>query len=152
MLTNRQKMLLHRVPQALGVDDAQRRVIQRNVGGFHSAADTTASHEGFCAVMAFYEGRAGGTLDGFTAGYWQAAHQRNEAGGGHSTERLARRIRLLAAEMGWTLGDAEALLVSDHCSSGQAKRLDEAPAYWLSRLLDAMKAIAARQAGQGVRA
>ena len=145
-LTNKQKMLLHRVASQLGIDDEQRRIIQRNVGGFHSAADKTASHEGFAAVMAFYEDRAGGTLPGYTPAFWKAAHERNKARDGVSTDRLIWQIRRVAKTLGWPANRIDTFLHGPHMSSGAANNLETANAYWLHRLLDAMKTMAARRA------
>jgi len=149
MLTNPQKKALHAVARRLGIDDEQRHLIQRNIGGFHSAADRTASHDGFAAVMAFYEDRAGGCLHGNTAGYWAAAHARNEARDGDgSPDRLTWRIRRTAEQLGWTELDVEAFLASEHCSSGRFVRLADANAYWLRRCLDGLQAIARRRGGK----
>jgi len=145
MLTNKQKMLLHVVPGKLGIDDEQRRTIQRTVGGFESAADRKATHAGFAAVMAFYEDRAGGTLEGYTPSYWRHSHERNEAGGG-GQDRLVYLIRQQATQMGWSAADVEHFLSSKHCSSGLFGKLRQASNYWLSRCLDGMKAMAKRQA------
>ncbi len=145
-LTNKQKMLLHRVPAALGVDEAQRRIIQRNVGGFYSAADKTAGHVGFAAVMAYYEARSSGKLAGFTAGYWQAAHERNQQTG--STERLVWRIRQEAATLGWDDVRIEAFLSSDRMSSGACVSLTDASIYWLRKCLQGLIEIHKRARGE----
>ena len=144
MLTNKQKMLLHVAPGKLGIDAEQRRTIQRTVGGFESAADRKASHEGFAAVMAFYEDRAGGALESYTKGYWAAASRRHADGGG-ATDRLIHRIRRQADARGWSEVDVERFLASKHCSSGKHLSLASASTYWLSRCLDGMTAIHGRR-------
>lgn len=144
MLTNKQKKLLHMIPARMGIDNEQRRTIQRNVGGFESAADKAATHEGFVSVMAFYESRNGGRLSGYTEGFWTSANERN-AGGGGALSRLRWTIRNLAQKMGWTDTDCDTFLESKHCSSGTYDSLDHADRYWLGRCLDGMKAMAGRQ-------
>jgi len=138
-LSNRQKMLLHTVPKALGIDDDQRRMIQSNLGGFHSAADGTASREGFIAVMAFYEARAGGALDGFTAGYWRQADA--EASPADATRYHLRRI---AEEIDWPAGLLDRFIAGPHMSNGACTGIDDAPEYWLLRAIEALKVIKAR--------
>lgn len=144
-LTNKQKMLLHIAPARLGIDESQRRVIQRNIGGFYSAADRAASHAGFAAVMAYYEQRAGGRLEGYTPGYWQAAHDRNERG--ESTERLIWRIRRLAGPggLGMSGRQIDEFLAGPHMTNGQFNHLEEAPAYWLRKCLQGIIEIRKRQ-------
>ena len=88
MLTNGQKKALHLAARAAGVDEPARRLIQRNVGGFHSAADRTATRQGYIAVMAFYERACGGQLEGFTKGYWTAEDER-----ANPADALVFRIR-----------------------------------------------------------
>ncbi len=140
-LSNRQKAMLHWVPDALGISDAQRRLIQRNVGGFHSAADGTVTRQGFIAVMAFYEARSpGGRIRGFTAGYWAA-----EAAKAGPTDALLFACRRQAHRLGWDNATLEEFLAGRHMSCGQCGELATAPAYWLRRLLDALKAMADRQ-------
>ncbi len=144
MLSNKQKKLLHMIPAKLGIDSAERRVIQQNIGGFYSSADQTASHAGFAAVMAHYEAKAGGKLDYYTAGYWKG--QAGKADGQHGdTSRLLWRIRKEAERLNWEYpGDVEAFLASDHMSCGQYTSVDDCPVYWLTRTLDAMLAMIKR--------
>ena len=137
MLTRKQKMLLHTAAKSLGIDEAQRRVIQTNAGGFYSAADKTASREGFAAVMAFYEDRSGGRLDGFTAGYWRDAVAKNQRG--DDTDRLVWRIRREADALGWSAADTDAFLAGRHMSAGKVASVADASAYWLGKLLEALK-------------
>ena len=135
-LTNKQKALLHMAAEKLGIDEAQRRIIQQNVGGFFSAADRTAGHEGFCAVMAFYEDRSGGRLAGCTEGYWRDSHAKNA--GRVPTHRLIRRIDSEADLLGWTRLHVDNFLAGKHMTSGGHTSVQDAPAYWLRRLLQAL--------------
>ena len=75
MLTNGQKRALHRAARLAGIAEAQRRVIQVNIGGFYSAADRTVTRHGFIVVMAHLERLAAdrGEMVARTWGYWQAA-------------------------------------------------------------------------------
>ncbi len=98
-LTNGQKRALHVAARQAGIDEQQRRIIQRNIGGFHSAADKTASRQGFIACMGFYERRCGGALEGNTAGYWQGEDDR-----ANPTDSLVFACRKLAGRMGLSNG------------------------------------------------
>lgn len=138
MLTNRQKTVLHVVPAALGIDEPARRLIQRNVGGFHSSADKTATHEGLAAVMAFYERTAGGCLRGYTRDYWAKADAVK-----NPTDRLLWRVRRQAAELGITAAQLDAFVAGDHFTRGTFARVEDLPATWLRKLVEALKAIAA---------
>jgi len=140
-LSNRQKALLHSVPAALGIDEAQRRLIQQNVGGFYSAADRTCSRQGFIAVMAFYEQRSGGPLRGFTPGYWSA-----EDRDANPADALRYRVRRMAAEMGLPADELDRFIAGKHMSSGACAGLDDAGAYWLRSTIEALKVI--RRRGQ----
>jgi hypothetical protein len=141
MLSRKQKMLLHTMAAAAGVtEEADRRLIQRNIGGFYSAADSTAGREGFIAVMAHYEQLAGGTLPGFSPTYWTREDEQSSP-----TATLIWKIRKQAQYMGWTDTDVEKLLASKHMSGGAHAVLDMTPGYWLSRLYEALKNIAARR-------
>jgi len=133
MLSNGQKRALHAAARQAGLTEAERRLVQRNVGGFHSAADRTATREGFIAVMAFLEARCGGRLNGCGEGYW-----RGQDAAANPLDRLRWRIRREAEARGWTEADAEAFLASRHMSGGACRLLAEAPAYWLTRLLQAL--------------
>jgi len=139
-LTNGQKKALHSAARQAGLDEQERRLIQQNIGGFFSAADRSASREGFIAVMAFCEKRCGGCLAGCTVGYWSAQDaQANPLDG------LRHRLNHQAAAMGWSPGDVDRFLASEHMSSGLYGSVEDAPAYWLGRLLEALKAIASRR-------
>lgn len=140
----KQIKLLHVVPRNLGIDDPQRRLIQRNVGGFHSAADRTATREGFIAVMTFYEDRAGGRLDGFTAGYW-----RDEDASANPTDRITWRCRKEARDLGLSDGQLDAFVAGSHMSRGAYATLADCPAYWLRKVLQALVEIRRRRGQKG---
>ena len=141
-LSNKQKMLLHAVPNKLGIDQAQRRIIQWNVGGFYSAADPV-TREGFIAVMAHYELTAGGDLGelGFfsTPGYWKA-----EAAKALPSDGQRELLRRLAGQIGMTPASLDAFLAGPKMSSGACAGLADCPPYWLGRAIEACKAIGKR--------
>lgn len=85
--------LLHTAPRSLGIDDTQRRTVQRNVGGFESAADM--DFPALAKVLAFWESRG-----------WKDSRR-----GTHHWRKLAERADLLPMEnkimkladvLGWT--------------------------------------------------
>jgi hypothetical protein len=133
MLTDGQKRALHSAARELGLADPDRHNIQRNIGGFFSAADRTATRQGFIAVMAFYESLAGGRLSGSQPGYWQGQDAQ-----ANPTDSLVYRIRREAAALGWTDEGTNTFLASTHMSSGACTDLASASAYWLRRTLQAM--------------
>jgi len=135
-LSRKQKAMLHIVPSALGIDEAQRVIIQANVGGFTSAADPLASREGFVAVMAFYEDRAGGRLDGYSPGYWKQADR-----DATPADRLRWRVRRDAEALGLPAAQLDAFIAGPHMSNGGCTGVGDASAYWLGRTLEAIKAI-----------
>ena len=139
-LSNRQKMLLHVAASAAGADEAERRLVQQNVGGFYSAADKAVTREGFIAVMAFWEQRAGGTLDRFTEGYWQGQDAK-----ANPTDAVIHRIRTEAAALGLTPEQLDAFAAGKHMSNGRYQRLDQMPAYWLRKCLQALVEIRRRR-------
>jgi len=139
-LSRKQKMLLHTVPAAMGIDDHERRLIQRNVGGFHSAADKTCTREGFIACLAFYEDRAGGSLAGFTAGYWRGEDRK-----ANPTDAIAWRCRQEAQAMGLAADQLDAFVAGPHMSRGAYATLADCPAYWLRKVLEGLKAIRRRR-------
>lgn len=139
-LTNGQKRAVHAAARQAGVNDDQRRVIQRNVGGFHSAADLTATRYGYVQVMAVLEEFAGGTLRGNTPGYWLA-----EARAAQPDDALRFAIRRQQRLLGWSDEQLDAFVASDHMSSGACASVGAAGRYWLHRLLDALKAMRSRQ-------
>jgi len=138
-------MLLHVAASAAGVTEDERRLIQRNVGGFHSAADPTTTREGFIAVMAFYESRCGGALAGFTAGYWQ-----REDAKANPTDALIYRLRQEARSLGISDRQLDLFIAGKHMSGGACDSVETATAYWLRRCLEALKAIAKRAATRPV--
>ena len=142
-LTNGQKKALHLAARAAGVDEAARRLIQRNVGGFHSAADRTATRQGFIAVMAFYESRCAsgraGHLPGFTPGYWKGQDET-----ANPTDAIVFRIRREAKALGLNQARLNAFLAGPHMSSGAYDDVTACPAYWLRKLLEGLKAIRRR--------
>ena len=141
MLTTGQKRALHLAARAAGVDEPARRLIQRNIGGFHSAADRTATRAGFIAVMSFYEKRCGGHLAGFSKGYWAGEDER-----ANPADALVHRIRKEARALGMAEARLEQFLAGPHMSAGACRELATAPAYWLGKLLEGLKAIRRRTA------
>ncbi len=141
-LSRKQKMLLHAVPSRIGIDEAQRRIIQWNLGGFYSAADGV-SREGFIAVMAHYELTAGGTLANigfnFTRGYWKA-----EADKACPADGQREVLRRLAEQIGMAPAVLDAFLAGPKMSSGACSGLADCPPYWLGRAIEAAKAILKR--------
>ncbi len=141
-LSNKQKMLLHTVPAGLGITEAERRIIQRNVGGFFSAADKTCTRAGFVAVMAFYESRAPGRcLPGGTPDWWAAEAEKTPG----PNDSLIRKVRAEAFKLGWTEQQIMPFLCGKHMSNTAYQSINDAPRYWLIRLLEAIKAIRKRE-------
>ena len=140
MLTNGQKKALHAAAREARVPEEFRRTIQRRIGGFHSAADRTATRQGFIAVMAFYERIDGGKLTGFTPDYWRA-----EDAKAAPEDTLLFAVRRQARLMGWTEAELNRFLASAHVTGGELTEIATAPVYWLTRVLEALKAIARRK-------
>ena len=142
-LSRLQKMLLHTVPKCLGIDTAQRRIIQWNVGGFYSAADPTVSREGFIAVMAHYERACGGDLSTIGCrtgkGYWQREADKALPGDGQR-----QLLASLAGQIGMAPAVLDSFLAGPKMSSGACTGLADCPPYWLGRAVEACKAIAKR--------
>jgi len=127
-----------------GLDDAARRLVQANIGGAMSLRAPTWTREGYCALMAWYEGKcAGRTLPGFTAGYWTA-----QAHTVRPSDALGHRLRQAAAALGWDAATLDAFIAGPHMSRGAALDVASASLYWLTRCLEAVKAMA-RRAGTG---
>ena len=141
-LSRKQKMLLHAIPNKLGIDKAQRRLIQWNVGGFYSAADAV-SREGFICVMAHYEMTAGGDLGplgfNFSRDYWKA-----EADKASPADGQREHLRRLAVQIGMTPASLDAWLAGPKMSSGACTGLADCPPYWLGRAIEGAKAISQR--------
>ena len=139
-LTNRQKMAIHSAARQAGVNKEQRRIVQYNLGGFWSAADAHASHEGFVAAMAHFERIAGGNLRGNTAGYWGEQDRRK-----NPTDRLLWKVRQLAKPLHFTEQQLDQLVAGPHGTNGAYGRLADLPACWLRNIIEALKAIAKRK-------
>jgi hypothetical protein len=138
-LSNKQKAMLHQVPAALGVSDEQRRIVQFNVGGFRSAADFV-TREGFIAVLAFYERRAGGQLPGYSRGYWLAEDAR-----ANPTDAQVLLARRLAGQIGWTSDNLDSFVRGKKMTCGAYDGLEQLPGWWLNKVIEALKAIGKRQ-------
>jgi len=139
MLTNGQKKALHVAARRLGLPEDLRRAVQWNAGGFYSAADATASREGFIAVMAVYEAKAGGRLGGCTEGYWQAEDRK-----ANPSDGLRFLVRKAASELGMAPAAADRFIAGERMSRGGCDGVDDAPPYWLRRCLEAFKAMRRR--------
>ena len=143
-LTNGQKRAIHCAAREAGIDsrtdEDSYRLVLWNVGGFHSAADRTASRQGFIAVMAFFEQRAGGGLTGCTFDYWA-----DEDAKANPRDPIIYRIKRIAAGLGMDDQGIEDFMESRHMSSGAYRRLEDAPTRWLVKLLEALKAMQRRR-------
>jgi len=139
-LTNGQKRALHAAARQAGVTEMERRFIQRNLGGFHSAADRTATRLGFIRVMAHYEDACSGRLRGCTPRYW-----RSQADAARPGDALRFACRRQAEALGWPAERLDAFLAGPHMSGGRAASVAAAGPYWLHRLLDALNAMLARR-------
>lgn len=138
-LTSGQKQALHAAARQAGVDDNDRRMIMRNVGGFSSCADKTITRQGFIAVMAFLEKMADGQLKGSQRDYWLSQDR-----AANPTDALVHRLR---KEAGYIMMDDAALnafLASPKMSSGRYTDITQCPIYWLRRCIEAVKAMAKR--------
>jgi len=142
-LSRRQKQALHVAAREAGLNDDQRRMVQRAVGGFESAADDVPRHA-FIAVMAHLEGLAGGALRGFTPGYWAG-----EAARATPEDALRVRARRLGHEAGMDDDAIDRFLAGPHLSDGQAACVAAASVAWLRKLVDALQAMREREAGHG---
>ena len=138
-LSRKQKAVIHMAAQAAGYDDARRRIVQRTIGGFESCAGE-ATREGFIHVMAFFEAECRGQLPGYTPGYWRGECRRS--GPGTSLEFACRRE---AKALGWSDATLDAFMAGPKMSRGCYLRVAGASVYWLSRLLDGLKAIGKRR-------
>ena len=143
ILSPGQVRAVHAAARQAGLADEQRRVLMRNLAGVRSCKDRW-TRVGFQCVMAALEDLAGGRLRGNTSGYW-----REQADGATDADALRWRIGEEACALGWSLADVDAFLASRHMSCGRHRRLADAPVYWCSRVLDAVRAIKAR--GEAVR-
>lgn len=143
-LSKKQKMLLHTVPAALGISNEERILIQRSLGGFHSAADPTAGREGFIAVMAHYEARSPGQkIAGNTPGYWAAENKKVTSGEAGRQAKLAM-IYKAKLQLNWSYITLDNFLGGPRMSNGVFGHIDEASDYWLKKCLQALLAIIKR--------
>lgn len=141
MLTNGQKRALHAAAREAGIEEWARREIQQRIGGFYSAADRSASREGYIAVMAFYESRCGGRLSHSSPGYWAGEDAR-----ANPTDALAHKAVALARGLGLSPEQLDDWIAGPHMSSGAAPNVQDASAYWLRRAIEGLKAIGRRRA------
>lgn len=146
MLTNNQKQALHSAARLMGPDfsEAMRRSVQWHVGGFHSAADASASRLGFIACMAWYETEAAklGKQLAATAGYWADELAKAEKGDG-----LRHRLRAVARRLGWDAATLDRFIAGPRMSRGAAADAQTASTYWLWRAVNALQAMEKRSNG-----
>jgi hypothetical protein len=140
MLTIGQKKGLHSAARQAGYDDDARRMIQKNIGGFSSAADKTASREGYIAVMAFYEGHCNGQLNGCTPGYWASEDER-----ANPTDAITHRINCEAQALDMSPQQLDQFVAGKHMTDGKFDTLAACSAYWLHRVLQALLEIRKRR-------
>jgi len=145
-LTNGQKKALHAVARQAGLNNVAYRLVLRNLAGVDSAASPRWRREDFIMIMGLFEKGAGGQLKGNAPGYW-----RDELRLARPGDALRVRIRREAAAMGWTEGDLDRFVASNRMSSGQFASIDDAPAEWLVKVLEAVKAMKTREQGAGNR-
>jgi hypothetical protein len=142
-LSNKQKARLHQAAQAAGYTDKERyREVLQKEAGVRSSADLRITREGFIRVMAFFEGQCAGQLPRSSPGYWFGESMRADG-----TDSLRVAVERERTALGWSPETLEAFLAGPHLSAGKCPRLADATAYWLSRLLDAMKAMRKRDEG-----
>jgi len=143
-LTNGQKRAIHAAARQAGIDPRENedtyRLVLWNVGRFHSAADRQASRNGFIAVMAFFEEKAGGQLKRNTPGYWAA-----EDAKATPRDPIIYKIKQTASQLGLSSEQIDAFLAGPHCSSGQHESLADAPTRWCVKVLEGLKQILARR-------
>jgi hypothetical protein len=139
-LTNGQKKALHSAARQAGLSEIERRMLQKSRGGFESAAAEGWTRQGFIRVMAALETLCQGQVRGCSPGYWRDQERQATPGDG-----LRWRITQLAGELGFSSDQLDAFLSSRHMSGGKFLHLADAPVYWLTRLLDALKAIQSRR-------
>jgi len=139
-LTNGQKKGLHAAARQAGLDEAAYRLVLRNLAGVSSSTDARFTRISFITCMAFFEEAAGGTLRGCTPRYWQG-----EMESARPADGLLWRIRRDAKALGWDEADLDRFLASAKMSSGRHVSLAGAPAVWLVKVLQALKAMCGRQ-------
>ncbi|MFB3893249.1 MAG: hypothetical protein ACE15C_14630 [Phycisphaerae bacterium] len=145
-LSTGQKRALHAAARQAGFDDSapggieRRRMVMRTVGGFHSAADRTATREGYIHVMAYFEQLAGGCLRGCTRGYWTG-----QSKVARPADSLIWRIRRECERLGMSPEQLDRWIAGPHMSAGECKGLADAPEHWLRKIVEALKAIGVRR-------
>lgn len=142
-LSNGQKRALHAAARAAKLNDDQRRMIQKGIGGHLSAADAGWTRHEFISVMAHLERQyCRDQIPGYTPKYWQTELRKSSP-----ASSLAYACRCVAGELGWSDAELDAFLAGPRMSGGKCLRVADAPVYWLSRLLGALKAIRNRRDG-----
>jgi len=139
-LTAGQKKGIHAAARQAGFDEAAYRLVLRNLAGVSSSLDARFTRISFITCMAFFEETAGGTLRGNTPRYWQ-----REMEAARPADGLLWRIRSDAKALGWDEADLDRFLASAKMSSGRHASLADAPAVWLVKVLEALKAMRGRR-------
>ena len=139
-LTNGQKKALHSAARQAGLSDEHRHMVQRSIGGFDSAKAAGWTRQGFIRVMAYFEKAAGGALRGCTAWYW-----RGEAGPEHADDALRHAIRQAAAGLPEPMSPEQLDHFLARMSNGNSLAVEGASRYWLSKLLDGLRALSRRK-------
>lgn len=135
-----QKGLLHIAPDSLGVDDDERKLVQRNLGNAWSAADMDLA--GFVRVMAFWEQR--GWIDGRNGeGHWQRELDSLDV------KPMRGKAVKLADVLGWTLPDGKVDFVRldgfvARVTNHRRRHLRECDPKDLWQLIEALKAMIER--------
>lgn len=142
-LTNGQKRAAVVAARALGLNEADRHNAQRHLLGCASLAEARAGRAGFIRLMAFYEGLADkrpGVSLGSTPDYW-----RRQAAAAGDLDAMRWKVRQEATALGYDEEHLSNFLASDKLSRGACRDLDTCPVYWLTRLLNALKAMRQRK-------
>ncbi len=141
-LTRGQKALLHMAPATLGVDEATRKLVQRNLGGNESAAEM--SYRGYLAVMAHWED-AGWRHQTLHRDHFRRMAMDNPV------YRMRGKAKNLAKQIGWT--DDRGLCDTDHLDAfvlrqtgGRIGRLRACDADDLNKVIEGLKVMAQRAA------
>lgn len=139
-LTNGQKRAIHAAARQAGLNRQQYETVIWHVGAFRSAADSTASRQGFIAVMAFLEERCDGCLRGNTSDYWRDQDRQH-----NPRDPIIHRIRQVAASLGMDDHGLDEFMAGKHMSGGWYSSLNAAPTRWLVKLLEGLKAMERRR-------
>lgn len=140
-LTNGQKKALHAVARQAGLNDEQRRVLQKGIGGHVSAADRAWTRAEFIRVMAHYEREyCGGEIRGNMPRYWQ-----DQLAALGPNDSLVWRIRQEAAGLPDPMTDAQVDAFLARMTGSEIAKVADANAYWLSRLIEGLKALRKRR-------